>query len=139
MTKVAALCAFALLGGSVLAQDADKPAETKATAEKLSREHLLSFIPGTKAHLVTQSGSNHNWTNEPDGKFIASSDGRKYGWSGTTSGTGTGSWRISDEGKYCVQIEWKRDSEKWCSFVWRTADGYALGTEGPKRVIDLTK
>ncbi|MGB0129505.1 MAG: DUF995 domain-containing protein [Rhodocyclaceae bacterium] len=132
------LFAAALLSASVFAQEADKPADTQAQATKLSKDELQSFIPGTKVHHVIQSGSSRTWTNEPDGKFVASTDSKKYSMTGAGS-TGHGSWRISDDGKYCIEIDWKRDSEKWCSFVWRTEKGYALGADGPKKPIEFSK
>ena len=46
------------------------------------------------------------------GSFVASSDNRKYGSAaGTSNATAPGTWNISDDGKYCVQIEWRRVSE----------------------------
>jgi hypothetical protein len=138
MKRSSTLLAVALLSASVFAQVVDKPADTQTQGTKLSRDELQSFIPGTKVHHVIQSGSSRTWTNEPDGKFVASTDGKKYSMTGEGS-TGHGSWRISDDGKYCIEIDWKRDSEKWCSFVWRTEKGYALGASGPKRPIEFSK
>lgn len=138
MKRTIALCACAFLIAPAVAQVSDKPSEAPAAGTKLSKEELQSLLPGTKATYVNQYGSVHAWTNEPDGKFVASTVAKKYNMTGAGS-TGHGSWRISDDGKYCIEIDWKRDLEKWCSFVWRTADGYALGSEGPKRPIELKK
>jgi hypothetical protein len=104
----------------------------------LSKEELQSFIPGTEASYINRHGSVHAWTNELDGKFVASTVSPRYNMTGKRS-TGHGSWRISDDGKYCIEIGWKRDPESWCSFVWRTADGYALGADAPDRPIQLKK
>lgn len=110
---------------------------------KLSKEELASVLPGTKAVYVIKAGSIHRWTNEPDGKFVASSDAKTVSMSSRVGGTARGTWRVSDDGKYCVNIDWKNVTENWCQFVFRASDGgyYLSGTDDPqaeKRKIELS-
>lgn len=111
---------------------------------KLSKEDLASLLPGTKAVYVIKAGSIHRWTNEPDGKFVASTDAKTVSMSSRSGGTAHGTWRLSDDGKYCINIEWKNVTEDWCSFVFRGSDGgyYLAGSDNPaaeKRRIEFTK
>ena len=75
---------------------------------------------------VTTRGSTHFWTNDADGTFTISSDGRGYAGSLNRSGsTAPGKWHVSEDGRYCVLIEWKSvDAEQWCRYLIKTTDGY---------------
>jgi len=105
----------------------------------LSKDEVTQLLPGAKMSRVSARGNHHVWTNESDGKFVASSD--NMGGGGTVIGAGRpstalGKWHISDDGRYCVLIEWKGvPTEEWCRFVLATSDGYymtrstSVGTE----------
>jgi hypothetical protein len=110
-------------------------------ATKMTREELLAFLPGTKVTHVAQSGSLRNWINEPDGKFVASTDNKKFGSAlGTSTANSPGTWRVDDSGKYCIEIDWKRINEKWCSFILKSADGnYYLNVADDKHKIEFAK
>jgi len=127
---------FAVLGSlvsiSALAQDA---------AVKMGREELLSFLPGTKVTHVNSAGSERHWTNEPDGTLYANTNNKTFG-----NGTGSvvsgqaGTWKISDEGKYCIDIDWKRVNEKWCSYILKgQGDTYYLNKVDESRKIIFVK
>lgn len=93
-------------------------------AARMSREELLSFLPGTKVTHMSETGSSRTWTNEPDGKFVISSDNKKYGSvMGTQSATARGTWMVNDTGRYCVDTDWKRVNEKWCAYILKGPDG----------------
>jgi hypothetical protein len=89
---------------------------------KLSKEELGPLLTGASMHRLTRAGNNHAWTNDADGSFIVSSD--------NSSGAGiassaNGKWHISDDGRYCVLIEWKRAAtEEWCRYLFTTSEGY---------------
>ena len=111
---------------------------------KLSKEGLAAFIPGTKAVYVIKGGSTHRWTNEPDGRLTASTDAKSINMIGGIAHTASGTWHISDDGKYCIDISWKRYPESWCRYLFRAPDGeYYLTNEdvpdSERRPIDLTK
>ncbi|UCV18088.1 DUF995 domain-containing protein [Ferribacterium limneticum] len=128
--------AFAVLGSivaiSAFAQDG---------AVKMTRDELLSFLPGTKVTHVSQAGSERHWTNEPDGSLYANSNNKTYG-SATGSQTAgqAGKWKVSDEGKYCIDIDWKKVSEKWCFHVLKgEGDIYYLHRVAEKNKIIFAK
>jgi len=128
--------AFAILG-SVLAISAF----AQDSGVKMSREELQSFLPGTKVTHVNQGGSERHWTNEPDGTLFATSNNKIFG-----NGTGSavyghaGTWKVSDEGKYCFDVDWKTVHETWCSFILKgEGDTYYLNKVDEKRKIVFAK
>lgn len=96
-------------------------------AVQLTADDLRQPMPGAKVAHHNEIGSLRRWTNEPDGKFIASSDlGRepgKIGVHGTVQG-GKGSWHVGDNATYCVAIEWRQRSENWCRYIFKAGDKY---------------
>lgn len=74
---------------------------------------VQTYAPGT--------GSYRLWTNDASGTFIAS---RRGGTSDSKS-QGTGTWKVTDAGEYCVEIDWRTrkgapdHTEKWCRVLWR--------------------
>lgn len=112
---------------------------------KLGKDELASLLPGTRAVYVIKGGSTHIWTNETGGKFVASTDAKSISNTGMGGGySARGSWNVSDDGKYCVNIEWKRYPESWCRSMYRAPDGGYYLTDSddpaaPKRRIELTK
>lgn len=128
--------AFAVLGSlvsiSALAQDG---------AVKMTREELLAFLPGTKVTHISQAGSERRWTNEPDGSLYANSNNKLYGSpTGSRIVGQSGTWKVNDEGKYCIDIDWKRASENWCAYVIKgEGDTYYLNSVDEKRKIMFAK
>lgn len=109
-------------------------------AIKMNRDELLAFLPETKVTHVSKAGSTRIWSNAREGTLLASSDNKKHGSvMGTGAASSTGTWMVNDEGKYCVHIEWKRESEKWCASILKAADGYYLNSVEPTRKIDFAK
>lgn len=93
----------------------------------LSKDELKQLLPGAKMGRVTTIGNTQFWSNDPDGTFIISSDNRvpTPGASFSRASTAPGKWHISDDGRYCVLIEWKRvDTEEWCRYIIKTTDGF---------------
>jgi hypothetical protein len=89
----------------------------------LTAAELKELLPGAKMTRRIPSGNTHNWTNDPDGTFIISSD------NSSTTGryvTARGTWSVSPDGRYCIRVEWSRSTDDWCRFVLRTTDGYYL-------------
>jgi hypothetical protein len=86
----------------------------------LTKDELNALIPGA---TVYRSGrdADANWSNQTDGKLIGSSQGRTHAGK---RGTARGSWRVTDDGKYCVDIEWDLRTEQWCRVVYRHGDDY---------------
>ena len=105
-----------------LAQQAAVVADLASIAPvTLSKTDLAGLLPNAKVTRIIANGNKHIWTNDSDGTFIVSSDNRAT--NGHTS-TGQGKWHLSDDGRYCVLIEWRGHAEDWCRFVIKTDDGY---------------
>ena len=103
--------------------------------------YRLTLIPGSETHHVNSAGSVRSWKNAPDGTFVAASDNRRYGSAmGTGNATGPGTWSVSEDGRYCVQIEWRRLTEKWCSAIVKGDDGgYYLNSVDPAKRIEFVR
>jgi hypothetical protein len=88
----------------------------------LTRDELQALLPNAKMGRIATNGNEHLWTNESGGKFIISTTNRARMGKPTTA---PGTWQISEDGRYCVLIEWRGvDTEEWCRFVIKTSDGY---------------
>jgi hypothetical protein len=106
---------------------------------KLSKDDLTQLMPGASMSRISVRGSGNTWSNDAGGSFVASSDNRGIGAVAGSQGRPSqalGKWHISDDGRYCVMIEWKTiPTEEWCRFVFTTSDGYymlrsdSVGTE----------
>ncbi len=95
--------------------------------QKLSLEDLQKLLPGAKMSRLTNSGNTNRWTNDTDGTFIISSDNRSStgAYGASYNSTAPGKWHISEDGRYCVLIDWKRvDTEEWCRYIYQTSLGY---------------
>jgi hypothetical protein len=89
-------------------------------AAKLGKDELNALIPGSTVDHVGAE-INRMWTNDKDGSLLGSSYRRV---SPGQRGSGRGTWRVTDDGKYCVDIEWKLSTEQWCRVVYRHGDDY---------------
>lgn len=108
---------------------------------KMTREELLSFLPGTKVTHLSAGGSERRWTNEPDGSLYANTNNKTYGSiTGVQTAGHGGTWKVSDDGKYCINIDWKRVSENWCASVLKgPGDTYYLNKVDEKHQIIFVK
>ncbi|CAN5306203.1 hypothetical protein BH10PSE16_BH10PSE16_01970 [soil metagenome] len=120
---VMALSPFLLLSAFTFAQPVQVMRDLESRQPHiLSKDELQQLLPGATMRRVTDKGNTHAWSNDADGTFIVSSDNRAT--SGRDS-TAQGKWHLSDDGRYCVLIDWKRvNTEEWCRFVIKTLDGY---------------
>jgi len=88
----------------------------------LGKDELTQLLPGAKMRRYNAQGSAQAWSNDSGGSFVISSDNR--GTQGVNS-TATGSWKISDDGRYCLTIEWKRNpTEDWCRLIVKAGGNY---------------
>ncbi len=104
----------------------------------LTKDELNQLLPNAKMSRVISNGNTHFWKNDSDGSFIISSDNRDK--RGLTT-TAQGKWHISDDGRYCVLIEWRvNPTEEWCRYVVRAgADYYTTKSDktGTEKVYKL--
>jgi hypothetical protein len=120
----ATLAIWLLVTGPALGQQAAVLRDLESNSPiTLTKADLHELMSNAKMSRIIANGNLHIWTNDPDGTFIVSSDSR------ATSGrpaTGRGKWHISEDGRYCILIEWPRagGAEDWCRLVIKTTDGY---------------
>ncbi|MEQ1685599.1 MAG: DUF995 domain-containing protein [Burkholderiaceae bacterium] len=88
----------------------------------LSKDELTQLLPGAKMSRFTGKGNTNAWKNDADGSFIISSDNRdRAGFNSTARGK----WHISEDGRYCVLIEWRvNPTEEWCRYVVKAGADY---------------
>jgi hypothetical protein len=106
---------------------------------KLNKDELTQLMTGAKMARISARGNQHYWTNDSGGSFVASSDNTGAGAVVRGQGkpsTARGKWHVSDDGRYCILIEWTGvPTEEWCRFVLDTSDGHymvkseSVGTE----------
>lgn len=99
----------------------------------LTKDELTQLLPNASMSRVSGKGNTQYWKNEIGGEFIISSDNKATSGRGSTA---QGKWHISDDGRYCVLIEWKRtNTEEWCRYILKAGGAYyatkshKLGTE----------
>ena len=134
------LLSFALVSAIAAAQEIavlrDLDAQGRAT---LSKDELGQLLPNAKMSRSSGKGNTHFWKNDSDGTFIISSDNKDKP-SGRHS-TAQGKWHISDDGRYCVLIEWKiNPTEEWCRYIVKSgADYYSTKSDktGTEKVYKL--
>lgn len=91
---------------------------------QLTADELRQLMPNAKVVSHQKEGSTRRWTNEPDGKFVASSDQRRDISKLGRSTNGQGTWHVGDNGTYCVTIDWRERSENWCRFIFKVGEKY---------------
>ena len=117
LALTAVACTTALAQAPAVLRDLDA-----AGRVTLSKEELGQLLPGASMSRVSAKGNTHFWKNDSDRTFVISSDNRDRG---KGSSTARGKWNISDDGRYCVLIEWKTvETEEWCRYIIRVGSDY---------------
>ena len=89
----------------------------------LTIDEVKALMPGAKVSRVGRSGTTVYWVDEEGGSMIVNSDNKGYG--NVRPSTARGKWNITDDGRYCVLIEFNRaEPEQWCRFLIKTSEGY---------------
>lgn len=94
---------------------------------QLSADELKQLMPNAKVVSYSKEGSTRRWTNEPDGKFVASTDlARDVGkmMKGGVQKTAQGTWHVGDNGTYCVTLDWRGRTENWCRHIFKVGEKY---------------
>jgi hypothetical protein len=97
---------------------------------KLSAQELRGIAQGAKVIDRAATGSVRQWENEIGGEFPAVSSNASTPGGKPVYGKGT--WRIEDDGRYCVEIAWRTSTEKWCRHIFRSGDKLYSSTAGTK-------
>lgn len=116
-----AFASLAIVSAAAAAQEVvrDLDAQGRVT---LTKDELNQLLPGAKMSRTSGKGNTHFWSNDPNGSFIISSDNRDKGGRPTTA---QGKWHVSDDGRYCVLIEWKSvPTEEWCRYIVKAGTEY---------------
>jgi hypothetical protein len=116
-------------------------ADVKAQgAVQLSADELKQLMTAAKVVNRTNTGNTRRWENKADGTFIASSDNAA---TARTPSTGHGTWRVADNGTFCVDIQWQMTPEKWCRYFFKAGDKYygffKLEDSAPASEFELSK
>ena len=105
----------------------------------LTKDELNQLLPNAKMSRTTAKGNTNFWSNDPSGSFVISSDNKDRGGAHSTA---RGKWHISDDGRYCVLIEWKSvPTEEWCRYIVKSgAEYYATRSDktGTEKVYKLS-
>jgi hypothetical protein len=126
--RTSVLCLTSLLPTAALAQSRTLAQVMELGAKPLSREEALQVVSGAHTNFILVNGSERQWTNNPDGTFIAS---RSVGEPGKRQAQGT--WSIDQDGAYCLTFDWTRmETEKSCRLLYRVEDGYYSFARGAK-------
>ena len=114
-----------LASGQEVAVLADLDAQGRVT---LTKDELSQLLPTAKMTRVTAKGNVNVWKNDSGGSFVISSDNKDVQGQNSTA---QGKWHISEDGRYCVLIEWRRNpTEEWCRFIVKAgADYYATRSD----------
>ncbi|MDP1652975.1 MAG: DUF995 domain-containing protein [Rhodocyclaceae bacterium] len=94
---------------------------------QLTVDELKQLMPNAKVVSYQKEGSTRYWTNEPDGKFVASSDIRRdvgLMMKGGARKSAQGTWHVGDNGTYCVTIDWGQRPENWCRYIFKVGGKY---------------
>ena len=117
------LASIALIGTAVRADNMVLGDLESKSPKKLSKEEVTELMTGAKVSRVSDRGNTHLWSNDAGGSFLVSSAGGTGDFGRPV--TARGKWKISDEGRYCVLIEWRGlPNEEWCRYILQTTDGY---------------
>ena len=119
------ILASVLLAFPLVAQAADLTLNDIKTQNgiQLSVDELKQLMPNAKVVSYFSESSRH-WKNEPDGKFVASSDVRRDPSRSGKGANAQGTWHVGDNGTYCVTLEWPRRSENWCRYIFKVGEKY---------------
>ena len=89
-------------------------------AARLTRDELLALLPGSTMLRTNKSGALRQWVNKPDGTLTVFWGG---GGIRNHSHSASGHWSVTNEGRFCLQIDWDDLPENWCRFLEPTASG----------------
>ena len=114
-------------------------AQAQESGTKISGDELRALVTGANVTHVNRHGSERRWTNEADGTFVASSTNKKHGGAMSRSATGHGKWSIGSDDKLCIEIDWKREDEKWCAAIVKADGSYYLNSVESARKIEFSR
>jgi hypothetical protein len=91
---------------------------------KLSGADLNDLLPGAKVVSRTQAGSTRTWQNKLNGTLSASTDGRGFAGGKNNYATAEGTWKVNENGRWCVSIKWPVSADDWCRVMYKVGNKY---------------
>jgi hypothetical protein len=110
------------LSSAVCAEELTVAALKSKGAQLLTKDDLAALLPDARLTREFDRGDLHINTLK-DGSINADFQGKTRN---TGQLKGTGSWKVSDDGKYCVEIRWNRAFEdvSGCRRMYKAGDDY---------------
>lgn len=99
------------------------PSAVRLSAQELRELANAGSITQVFVDYPKRMGWTKRWANRPDGSTTLGLRDVQNRWTFLAEGT----WRIREDGAYCVDVQWKTSREQWCRGVYRVADGLYLG------------
>jgi hypothetical protein len=128
--KTARCCAAAvalLASGIGLADETLGEIKGKG-ARLISKDEGLVLFAGATVTGLTDSAiaTNFHLKNAPDGTL--SGQAEQAPQSDVEAPKGYGTWKIADDGKYCIEAKWTHrvPDSRWCAAVYRLGDVHFL-------------
>lgn len=134
-----AVALLAIVPALALGQEIELGQVLDKGATRLTKADLEALIPGTTTRFAQwttgaagQARVDYSWENPPGGaKF------RVFARAPRTSYDGTGTWSVSENGRYCWDITINREW-KSCRFIFKTGDGYFMSPSADDRAVKAT-
>lgn len=79
----------------------------------LTRDQLIALMPGATMLRTNTAGALREWVNVPNGTLTVYWAGGGFAQSHSASGK----WSVTDDGRFCLQIDWEDKPENWCRFL----------------------
>jgi hypothetical protein len=115
------LLAAGAVVGPVAAEEMTLDAARKAGGQKLTREELASVLPKLTLRAESERAQ-RTWYHNADGSLRATATAKAGRGSGAPT-KAEGMWRVSQDGKYCVEVQWTAP-EKWCRMLYKVGNEY---------------
>ena len=83
----------------------------------LTRDQLIALMPGATMLRTNTAGALREWVNVPNGTLTVYWGGGGFAQSHSASGK----WSVTNDGRFCLQIDWEDKPENWCRFLESTS------------------
>lgn len=140
MTLSGLLAILAIAPAVALAQESELGPLLDKGAVKLTRADVESLVPGTTTKFTQfttgpqgQANVDYSWENPLGGATF-----RAYGRGSQVTFDGTGTWSISEDGRYCWNVTFSRQW-KACRFVFKAGDGYFMSPSADDRAAKVAR
>jgi hypothetical protein len=101
-----------------------RPQPPRGTAHitRLTREQLAQAFAGAEVMRAEGWGGGITWDDRSDGTIIVFRTAGPILTAPSRISRWTGRWHISEDGRFCLHIDWQSRPEDWCRFLTLTED-----------------